>query len=45
MKILIAGGTGFVGSRLVSVLENNGHDIFVLSRNPKKIFRSQHFKG
>ncbi len=36
MKILIAGGTGFVGSRLVSVLENNGHDIFVLSRNPKK---------
>lgn len=34
-KILIAGGTGFVGSNLISYLRNCGFDIHVLTRNPK----------
>lgn len=32
MKILIAGGTGFIGKPLVNSLKNSGHEIFLLSR-------------
>ncbi|UJF31640.1 TIGR01777 family oxidoreductase [Paenibacillus hexagrammi] len=34
MKIAIAGGTGFIGSRLISHLQNDGHEVFVISRRP-----------
>lgn len=34
--ILIAGGTGFIGSRLVDHLRSKGHSVCVLSRNPQK---------
>jgi uncharacterized protein (TIGR01777 family) len=34
-NILIAGGTGLVGSKLVSLLKEKGHTVSVLSRNPK----------
>lgn len=34
MKIVILGGTGFVGSHLVARLSSLGHQIDVLSRNP-----------
>ena len=34
-NILIAGGTGLVGSKLVSILKEKGHTVSVLSRNPK----------
>ena len=37
MKILIAGGTGLIGSALVKKLVSNGHSVFVLSRNPEKM--------
>ncbi|MDC1175412.1 TIGR01777 family oxidoreductase [Bacteriovoracaceae bacterium] len=37
MNILITGGTGFVGSQLVSLLkEKQGHKLFVITRNPNK---------
>jgi uncharacterized protein len=40
MKIAIAGATGFVGSRLVEVLQQQGHQILVLTRNPQAAKRS-----
>lgn len=34
MKIIVAGGTGFLGSRLVNRLLKENHDVIVLTRNP-----------
>lgn len=34
-KILVAGGTGFIGKRLVSRLINEGADVFVITRKEK----------
>ncbi len=34
MQILIAGGTGFVGTALASELDGRGHDVTALSRTP-----------
>lgn len=34
MKVAIAGGTGFVGSRLVERLLAEGHQVLILTRNP-----------
>lgn len=36
MKVAIAGATGFVGSRLVEKLNQQGHQILVLTRNPER---------
>ena len=36
MKILITGGTGFVGQRLLKELYSQGHTAVVLTRNPDK---------
>lgn len=33
--ILITGGTGMVGTRLTEILIENGHEVIILSRNPK----------
>ena len=35
MKILITGGTGFVGSRLTSRLIQDGNEVTILTRSPK----------
>ncbi len=36
MKIFITGGTGFIGSRLTEKLASQGHEVFLLLRNPSK---------
>lgn len=35
-QFLITGGSGFIGSRLISVLLDEGHKVTVLTRNPTK---------
>lgn len=34
--VLVAGGTGFVGRRLVAALDDDGHDVRVMTRSPDK---------
>ena len=41
MQFLITGGTGFVGRRLVHRLLNEGHQVTVLSRQPRTSVRAQ----
>jgi len=36
MKVIIVGGTGFIGTRLVSALLNKNHEVTILTRNPGK---------
>jgi len=36
MRILITGGSGFVGQRLCEQLDADGHDLLVVSRSPDK---------
>lgn len=36
MRILIAGGTGFIGTALVQALRGDGHSVTVLTRSPEK---------
>ncbi len=40
MKIVIAGGTGLVGRKMVDKLIADGHTVFVLSRSEEKIISS-----
>lgn len=37
MKIVISGGSGFIGGALTKSLLARGHEVFVLSRNPDKV--------
>ncbi|MEC4750251.1 TIGR01777 family oxidoreductase [Methylomicrobium sp. Wu6] len=37
MKILVTGGTGFIGKALVKTLIGRGHQVAVLSRTPKSV--------
>ena len=36
MKIIVAGGTGFLGTALVGRLRKNGHAVTVLTRHPRR---------
>jgi NADH dehydrogenase len=36
MKVLVTGGTGFVGTHLVNRLLRGGHEVAVLARDPRK---------
>lgn len=37
MRVLVLGGTGFLGSRLVATLNTRGHRCVVLTRNPSAV--------
>ncbi|MDQ1397312.1 MAG: hypothetical protein QOG64_2571 [Acidimicrobiaceae bacterium] len=37
MKVLVTGGTGFVGSHSVAALQSAGHDLRLLARTPGKV--------
>jgi nucleoside-diphosphate-sugar epimerase len=39
MRILVTGATGYVGSRLVTVLLANGHQVPAASRYPERLDR------
>lgn len=39
MKVLVTGGSGFVGRALISTLVNRSHDVHVLSRSQKQLPR------
>ncbi len=37
MRIILAGGSGFLGEAIKEYFENTGNEIFVLTRNPKRV--------
>jgi len=37
MRILVTGGTGFVGSHTIAALVRNGHEVKLLVRAPERI--------
>lgn len=39
MRLLVTGATGYVGSRLVQALLDDGHEVVVASRSPKRLSR------
>ena len=39
MKVLVTGGTGFIGSHTVAALRDGGHDVRLLVRTPAKVGR------
>lgn len=45
MKVLIAGGSGFLGTALRTSLVEDGHDVFILTRRPSKGPSEIHWDG
>ena len=45
MKILVIGGTGHMGSFLVPMLLEEGHEVYVGTRGNKTSFNIENFKG
>lgn len=39
MRVLVTGATGYVGSRLVAALLDDGHEVVAATRNPEKLGR------
>ncbi len=45
MKIIVFGGTGWVGHHIVRVFHNAGHEVVICSRGRKKIFQDEIMEG
>jgi len=45
MKVLIAGGTGFLGKHLINSLAADSHQVWVLSRDPKQTINGAQIVG
>jgi uncharacterized protein YbjT (DUF2867 family) len=41
MRVIITGGTGLIGRALTRSLTNDGHEVIVLTRNPRPNSQSQ----
>ena len=41
MKVLVAGGSGFIGSRFCSLIKRNGHTFEILDKNPSAFYSDQ----
>jgi dihydroflavonol-4-reductase len=37
VRVLVTGGTGYIGSHTVAALRRRGHDVVVLARNPNRV--------
>jgi uncharacterized protein YbjT (DUF2867 family) len=37
VRVLVTGATGYIGSRLVTALLNDGHDVIAATRNPRRL--------
>lgn len=45
MKVLIAGGSGFLGTALKNLLTHNSHEVFILTRDPSQGRNQIHWDG
>jgi uncharacterized protein YbjT (DUF2867 family) len=45
VKIVVAGGTGFLGRRIARALMDDGHEVAVLGRDPRKVARISDLSG
>ncbi len=45
MKVLIAGGSGFIGTSLKNALQQDSHEVFVLTRQSPKTANQVHWDG
>jgi hypothetical protein len=45
MKVLIAGGAGFLGTALTNSLVKDNHDVFILTRHPSNLPNEIHWDG
>lgn len=45
MKIVVAGGTGFLGRHVCRALLDSGHEVVVLGRDPSKVSRIAELQG
>ena len=44
MKILVTGGSGFLGSHIADELSKRGHEVIILDKKKSKIYNWKHFK-
>jgi UDP-glucose 4-epimerase len=45
MRVMMTGGTGFIGSWIAEALLSAGHEVTLLARNPEKVAGQQHRAG
>lgn len=45
MRVVVAGGTGFMGRHIVRAMLDAGHDVSVLGRDPTKVARISELQG